>query len=111
HARAFANHYTDCLGGLQNRSVRQRPKRLAAVPETSRYAEGLKRLASAMTPKHTLMLLHHYRSSQHTVTCSALAKVADYKDWNSVNLQYGTLARRLADSMRWIVPPGSPALY
>ena len=89
----------------------KRPKHLPPVPIVSRYGDALRAMARHMAPKHRMMLLHHFASPAHRTTASQLARAVDYKDWNSVNLQYGTFAKHLADQMGWIVPAGSPALY
>lgn len=41
----------------------------------------------------------HYSSPGRASTASNLARAAGYKNFNALNLQYGTLARRIGDAL------------
>ena len=81
------------------------------VPSAEVYPRALKSLAYWMPHKHRQMLLKHYRAPQHTMTATELAGAVGYPDWNTVNLQYGTLATKLADRMKWLVRPDLSASH
>jgi hypothetical protein len=91
----------------------ERPTHLPAVPPAENYQRALRHmeLAHALTPKQRQMLVKHYRAEEQTVTAGELARLVDYPDWNTINLQYGSLAQNLADRMRWLVPAGHPSSY
>ncbi|HWJ37986.1 MAG TPA: hypothetical protein VNR86_04410 [Sphingomicrobium sp.] len=88
-----------------------RPRDLPPVPTKERFRDALRILAYSMPKKHRRLLEKHYRSAGHTATATELAKLVDYPDWNSVNLQYGTFAAKLADRMHWTLPPDTQASY
>ena len=76
-----------------------------------RYRDALKILAYSMPPKHRMMLLAHYRAPNHTITATKLADAVGYANYNAVNLQYGTFGSKLAERMKWTVPPHSQESY
>lgn len=50
-----------------------------------------------MPPGHRRMLESHYNAPRRTVTARSLAAAVGYPNFNSVNLQYGTLARKICE--------------
>lgn len=89
----------------------KRPEDLPPVPTVDRYRDALNSLAYFMAPKHRQLLLKHYRAPEHTVTATELAALVNYPDSNTVNLQYGTFSKGLADRMKWQIPPTAQASY
>jgi hypothetical protein len=61
------------------------------------YKAALALLERDMPPKHRLLLECHYRAPRHTVTARSLARSVGYASYGAVNLQYGTLARKICD--------------
>jgi hypothetical protein len=61
------------------------------------FKAALAMLEHDMPPKHRLLLEAHYRAPRHTVTARSLARGVGYANYNAVNLQYGTLARKICD--------------
>ena len=61
------------------------------------YTAALALLERDMPPKHRLLLECHYRAPRHTVTARSLARSVGYASYGAVNLQYGTLARKICD--------------
>ena len=78
---------------------------MSELPTTAQYKAGLQRLDASIHPNHRAMLLAHFRAPDHTITARELAKVADYKDWNGANLQYGTFAYNLGQAIGWSSSP------
>jgi hypothetical protein len=66
-----------------------------ATPEG--YKTALSLLEGEMPLKHRLILESHYHAPARTVTARSLAKSVGYSRYNAVNLQYGTLARKICD--------------
>ena len=52
-----------------------------------------------LPPNHLAMLREHYNAPDHTITWPALAEAVGYANFNAVNMQYGRLARRLAEQL------------
>jgi hypothetical protein len=50
-----------------------------------------------MPKKHRALLTAHFEAPKHTVTWDRLAKAVGYESGRAVNLQYGTLAHRVAN--------------
>jgi hypothetical protein len=58
-----------------------------------------------ISPKHRRMLLSHLNAPNHIVTWEDLAKAVGYASYKIVNLQYGSLAHRLAEELGVDEPP------
>ena len=54
-------------------------------------------LDETLPPKHRRMLASHYNAPRRTVTARSLAAAVGYPNFNSINLQYGTLARKICE--------------
>lgn len=60
--------------------------------------QAFKRAILALRPihdNHLEMIEVHFQAPDHTITASQLAAAVGYKNYNAVNLQYGTFADRL----------------
>jgi hypothetical protein len=56
-------------------------------------------LREGIPPKHLAMLREHFKARRHTTTWRRLAEKVGYTDFYTVNLQYGTFARRVAGQL------------
>jgi hypothetical protein len=66
-----------------------------ATPES--YKTALSLLEDEMPQRHRLMLEMHYRAPGRQLTARKLAEKVGYASFGAVNLQYGTLARKICD--------------
>jgi hypothetical protein len=57
-------------------------------------------LSEGIPDNHLALLQAHFRAPAHTATWAQLAKEVGYANGNAVNLQYGTLASRVAKLLR-----------
>jgi hypothetical protein len=55
--------------------------------------------------EHVALLRAHFKAPNHTATWAQIAEVVGYANRNAVNLQYGTLARRVAHRLGMVEPP------
>ena len=60
---------------------------------------------------HLALLKAHFNSPKHTATWAELAKAVGYATGGAVNMQYGTLARRVAEQLGIVEPPKGFWLY
>ena len=56
-------------------------------------------LREGVPAKHEALLRAHLRASCHSASAEELALAVGYRNFQSVNLQYGTLARRVASHL------------
>lgn len=56
-------------------------------------------------PKHLELLRAHVESANQTATWPELAQAVGYANSHAVNLQYGKLARRVAEQLGFSQPP------
>jgi len=68
-------------------------------------------LSKGVTDSHLALLRAHFHARRHTATWAQLAKEVGYANGNAVNLQYGTLAGRVARLLRISEPPKGFWLY
>lgn len=61
------------------------------------YKTALSLLEDEMPLKHRLLLEVHYRAPRRRLTARKLAEKVGYASFGAVNLQYGTLARKICD--------------
>lgn len=72
-------------------------------PSALEYAEAFDRIGRL--PKgHEAMLDAHLKAPDHLITATQLADAAGYANWSAANLQYGKLARRLAEELDYNPP-------
>jgi hypothetical protein len=73
---------------------------------TEEYIKALEGVISVgLAEKHLEMLKAHEAATDHTVTWAELAEAVGYPDFRTVNLQYGTFARRIAEYLGVNEPP------
>ncbi len=71
---------------------------------TTDYYEALRALEPSLRPHQIGLLLGHMAAPGHTLSWRELAPVVGYKSGSAVHLQYGKLARLVADRLG--VPEG-----
>jgi hypothetical protein len=70
------------------------------------YASALTAVVKEGVPdKHMELLRAHFEAPQHTATAQQLARAVGYKNYRSVDLQYGNLAHRVARRLGVLEPP------
>lgn len=67
--------------------------------DAERYAMAIKGALREAPHKHQELLVAHLLAPGHAQTYGQLAKAVGYAHYGSVNLQYGTLARRVAERL------------
>ncbi len=75
------------------------------VPTSDEYVKTLKSLENDISENQMLMLKHHYQAHNRMVTYTELAKVANYPDFKSANLQYGKLGRLIGEKLNMVFAP------
>lgn len=83
---------------------------MTAFPTVDAYRAALKTGDHWLTKKQRKMLQAHLRAPHHTMTATELAKAVGFPTYSGVNLHYGFLASKIAQRMKWSVPPGEPEL-
>jgi hypothetical protein len=68
-----------------------------ALATFKEYKAALSLLEDEMPPRHRLLLEVHYRAPGRRLTARKLAEQVGYASFGAVNLQYGTLARKICD--------------
>lgn len=63
------------------------------------YARAITAALLDAPEKHRELLTAHFAAPRHTRTYSELATDVGYANYGAVNLQYGTLARRIAEGL------------
>jgi hypothetical protein len=78
------------------------------IATVEQFKTALLAVAQTGIPKkHREMLMAHCRADKpdkHTISTGQLAKEVGYPDHNTVNIQYGKLAHRVADELHIILP-------
>ncbi len=74
-----------------------------SLPSVEAYKRGLRQLEreGRIPDNHRNMLIIHYNAPEHTITATELAQKVGYKRFSAVNLQYGTLGKKLREVMNW----------
>jgi hypothetical protein len=76
---------------------------------TKRYAAALGAVIDEGVPeKHVELLRAHFEAPGHIATARELARAVGYLNYNSVNLQYGRLAHRVANRLAIFKKPVCP---
>lgn len=65
------------------------------LPTPDAYTYALVTLEPSLPVKHRALLIAHYDAPEHTLTAAQLARAVGYPSFSAVNLQYGTLAKRM----------------
>lgn len=73
------------------------------VPSAERYADAFYEIKeSGRLPDSYLKILRaHYFAPDRTVTATQLARAVNYSNYNSSNLHYGKLGRRVGEQLGW----------
>ena len=66
-------------------------------------------LAEGIHDKHLALLRAHFAAPEHTTTWARLAQAVGYPNGNSVNLQYGRFAERIARQLGLREKPFDPS--
>jgi len=72
---------------------------LNRVPSVAAYTAALQRLQPELKASWVAMLKAHATAPRHTLTTSQLAKIAQFKTYHAVNLQYGRFGTLLASEI------------
>lgn len=76
------------------------------------YTAALTAVVTEGVPeKHLELLRAHFEAPRHTATARQLARAVGYSNYNSVNLQYGTLAHRVASRLGVVEAPNDFWLF
>jgi len=70
-----------------------------SIPTADQYEAALTTVK--MSDKQRQMLGAHYRAHNRTITATQLAKAAGEKEYKTANLMYGTLGRRLGETLKF----------
>lgn len=68
-------------------------------------------LAEGIHDKHLALLRAHFAAPEHTTTWARLAQAVGYPNGNSVNLQYGRFAERIARQLGLREKPFDPSEF
>ena len=71
----------------------------ASVPTAAEYEAGLRKIRDDMTLNQLLLLQRHHSAPGRSATARQLADHLGYANWGGTNLQYGLLAKKLAEAM------------
>jgi hypothetical protein len=69
------------------------------VPTVVEYARAFRALEPTMTPNQRQLLVVHHAAQARVMTASLLAERLGFESYDAVNLQYGMLARQVADQL------------
>jgi len=67
-------------------------------------------LAKALTDNDRKLFRTLYGGADHSLTTRDIAREMGWTTHSPVNAHFGKLAQRLAQRMKWIVPPGLPQI-
>jgi hypothetical protein len=85
------------------------PEEFGTADDYRRAFEALR--AEGIPDNHLALLRAHYAAPDHTATWAQLAAAVGYANGSAVNLQYGRLARRVAERLGVTEPPNDFWLY
>lgn len=72
----------------------------SVTPEVSEYVHAFQKILEDLPESYLAMLKAHYFAPDRTLTATQLANATRiYKDWNTANLHYGLLGKRLHDEL------------
>lgn len=84
------------------------------APFTKDEYSKMFKTSPAMLGSRVKLLKYHFAQKDYIVTAPGMAKAMGYANFNAANLQYGTFARELAESMGWydrITQMGACAIF
>lgn len=73
--------------------------------DTDAYVEALREALAECPPIVEELLRIHYEAPRHVRTYSQLAAAVGYRSYGGVSLQYGRLARKVADRLGVVTRP------
>lgn len=85
------------------------PEEFGTVDDYFRALQSV--LRASVSPKHRAMLREHFNAPDHTTTWWQLAEKVGYPNFNTVNLQYGKFAGRVARQLGLSEKPLDPNGY
>ena len=68
-------------------------------------------VAEGVSDRQIELLRAHYKAPRHTATARQLANAVGYANYGGVNIQYGTLAHRIASRLGIVEPPNGFWLF
>ncbi len=68
-------------------------------PSSAQYREAFATIRDQVTVNQLLMLQRHYHAPGRAITARRLAEQIGYANYGGVNIQYGTLAKRLCEAL------------
>jgi hypothetical protein len=71
----------------------------STFPAAEEYRQALASIRDQMTVNQLLMLQRHYYAPGRTTTARRLATAVQFQDHRGVNLQYGSLAKKVCDAL------------
>lgn len=75
---------------------------VASIGTTEQFKKALLRVRDkGLPPAHLAMLRAHCRAPDSTITPTKLAEAAEYENYNGADLQYGLLARAIAEQLSY----------
>src|SRR3954467_13420232 len=69
------------------------------LPSVADYLAAFQATEARITPKQRELLLVHHRAQARVTSATRLAEAVGFENYNAVNLQYGLLARQIADQL------------
>jgi hypothetical protein len=69
------------------------------LPSVADYVAAFEAIEARITPKQRELLLVHHRAQARVTSATRLAEAVGFENYNAVNLQYGLLARQIADQL------------
>ena len=69
------------------------------LPSVADYVAAFQATEARITPKQRELLLVHHRAQARVTSATRLAEAVGFENYNAVNLQYGLLARQIADQL------------
>jgi hypothetical protein len=69
------------------------------VPTVAEYVTAFRAIEQRITPNQRRLLLAHHAAQGRVLTATRLAEVVGFENYGAVNLQYGVLARHVAEQL------------
>jgi hypothetical protein len=69
------------------------------VPTVAEYVTAFRAVEQKMTPNQRKLLLAHHAAEARVMSATRLAEQVGFDSYSAVNLQYGALARGVADQL------------
>jgi hypothetical protein len=69
------------------------------VPTVTEYVTAIRAIEERITPNQRKLLLAHHAAQARVMTATRLAEQVGFENYGAVNLQYGLLARLVAEQL------------